>query len=96
MNVYDIGMSGEEIKTAKELLKVWGTYKGEINDVYDQETADAVYRLQMGTGLYPYGVLDLTTQNALYNRLAKSKVLHDEQLDAALSHFDIKRETAQQ
>ena len=96
MNVYDIGMSGEEVKTAKELLKVWGTYKGEINDVYDQETADAVYRFQMGTGLYPYGVLDLTTQNALYNRLAKSKVLHDEQLDAALSHFDIKRETAQQ
>lgn len=94
MNVYDLESRGEEVQTAKELLKIWGTYKGEINDVYDREMADAVYKFQMGTGLYPYGVLDLTTQNSLYTRLAKSKVLHDDQLDAALSHFDIKRETA--
>lgn len=95
MNVYDIGSESvdEEVKTAKELLKVWGSYGGEVNDVYDKEMYDAVYKFQMSTGLYPYGVLDMTTQHELYTRLELSKVLIDEQLDAALRRFGINNKT---
>lgn len=96
MNIYDIGIESkdEEVKTAKRLLKVWGSYNGEINDIYDKDMYDAVYRFQMSTGLYPYGVLDMTTQHELYTRLELSRVLKDEQLDAALSRFNITRKTS--
>lgn len=96
MNIYDIGIESqdEEVKTAKRLLKVWGSYNGEINDIYDKDMYDAVYRFQMSTGLYPYGVLDITTQHELYTRLELSRVLKDEQLDAALSRFNITRKTS--
>lgn len=88
MNVYDVESRGEEVKTAKELLQIWGAYKGEIDDVYDEDMSAAVYRFQAATGLYPYGVLDLTTQRELYTRMEKSKVMQDNQLDAAFDWFD--------
>ena len=67
-------------------------YNGEINGDYDEDTADAVYAFQMRTGLYPYGVFDITTQHELYERMKSSKVEHDDQLNAALEHFGIKSE----
>lgn len=90
--VYRINDSGDEIKTAKEFLTAWGTYSGEINEIYDAELEDAVTDFQSYTGLYPYGVLDLTTQNELYNRMQMSKVVHDDQLDEAFSFFGMTRE----
>ena len=90
--VYGVGDSGDEVKTAKELLKICGLYNGEINGDYDEDTADAVYAFQMRTGLYPYGVFDITTQHELYERMKGSKVEHDDQLNAALEHFGIKSE----
>ncbi len=90
-SVYKMGDKGEEIKTAKELLKVWGAYEGEVNDVFDGELESAVYLFQASTELFPYGVLDLTTQRELYTRIEKSKVVIDNQLDAAFSHFGMKR-----
>lgn len=66
---YDIGMASEEIKRAKEILKSLGFYKGETTGYYDQATFNAVMAFQAAEGLYPYGVLDYTTQNALNNRL---------------------------
>lgn len=87
--VYNIGDSGAEVKTAKELLKICGLYDGEINDEYDAATADAIYNFQSRTGLYPYGTFDLTTQHELYERMKATKVEHDDQLKAALEHFGI-------
>ena len=89
--VYSEGDNGDEIKMTKELLAVWGSYKGEINDVYDNELSNAVYKFQAQTGLYPYGVLDYTTQHELYTRIKMSKVVNDDQLDEALIRFGIKR-----
>lgn len=89
--VYRIGDTGEEIKTAKELLTVWGLYDGEIDDIFDKKMEKAVNDFQSYSGLYPYGVLDLTTQRELYTRLENSKVEHDDQLDAALAYFGMKR-----
>ncbi len=90
--VYQKGDTSDEIANAKALLAAWGTYSGEIDEVYDEALSDAVYDFQAYTGLYPYGVLDLTTQNELYNRMEKSKVVHDDQLDAAFEHFEMTRE----
>lgn len=87
VQVYDIGDCGEEIELTKQLLSVWGSYSGETNDVYDEELFNAVYRFQQQTGLYPYGVLDYTTQHELYNRIKLSKVVNDDQLDAAIEYF---------
>lgn len=88
MNVYDVGSRGDEVKTAKELLRIWGSYDGAIDDVYDEDMSAAVYRFQAATGLYPYGVLDLTTQRELYTRMEKSKVMQDNQLDAAFDWLE--------
>ncbi len=90
--VYKAGDKGSEIKTAKELLKAWGAYDGEIDDVFDEELENAVYLFQTSTELYPYGVLDLTTQRQIYTRLEKSKVINDDQLDAAFAYFGMERE----
>lgn len=87
---YEAGDSGDEVSMAKELLTAWGVYSGEIDDKYDEAMETAVYSFQSMTGLYPYGVLDLTTQRELYNRLERSEVEHDDQLDAAFAHFDMK------
>lgn len=91
LNKYQLGDSGEEIKTAKELLKLWGVYSGEVNEYFDDDLRYAVSTFQSSVGLYSYGVLDYTTQHELYTRLSKSKVEHDDQLDAAFSHFGMTR-----
>ena len=90
IQVYSEGDSGDEIKMTKELLSVWGSYTGEIDSVYDKALSNAVYKFQAQTGLYPYGVLDYTTQHELYTRIKISKVVHDDQLDEALIRFGIK------
>ena len=82
---------GGVIKTAKELLNLWGAFEGEINEEYDEELENAVFLFQSSTNLFPYGVLDLTTQRELYTRLEKSKVISDDQLDAAFSYFGMTR-----
>lgn len=93
VQVYNVGDEGTEVRTAKELLTVWGTFDGEINETYDEALFRAVKDFQSMTGLYPYGVLDLTTQHELYTRMQKSKVVNDDQLDAAFSYFGMTRET---
>lgn len=80
---YDIGMASEEIKKAKLILKEIGFYSGEISGSYDNKTASAVTAFQVAEGLYPYGVLDFTTQLALNNRLKMSNAAEDSQLELA-------------
>lgn len=65
---YNIGMSSDEIKRAGSILKKLGYLKS-FSDYYDKEIFDAVMKFQKDEGLYPYGVLDFTTQKALNNRL---------------------------
>lgn len=88
-NRYKIGDTNAEIKTAKEMLKEWGLFDGEVNEIFDSALEKAVFSFQTATGLYPYGVLDITTQHQLYTRLEKSKVVHDDQLAAAFAEFEM-------
>jgi len=77
---FNIGMVSEQVKKAKSILADLGFYKGEINALYDQEAFDAVMQFQAAEGLYPYGVMDFTTQSALNNRLRLSNAEMDKQL----------------
>jgi len=80
---YDIGMASEEIKKAKVILKELGFYDGGMNGQYDSATKNAVAGFQSAEGLYPYGVLDFTTQQALNNRLRMLGSERDAQLQLA-------------
>lgn len=80
---FNIGMVSEQVTKAKSILTDLGFYKGEVNAVYDQECFDAVMQFQRAEGLYPYGVLDFTTQGALNNRLRLANADTDKQLIAA-------------
>ena len=86
-NVYRIGDKSEEIQNAKEMLKLLGLFHGEINSIYDENLKIAVNIFQQSKGLYPYGVLDLTTQVSLYDTLAAAKTEVDDQLQAAIDAF---------
>lgn len=84
---YKTGDKGEEIKNAKKILETLGIYIGEINDIYDENLKSAVKVYQQAKGLYPYGVLDLTTQMRLYDTIKTTEIEVDDQLQAAIDAF---------
>ena len=49
----------------------------------DEQSFKAIYQFQKDSGLYPYGVLDFTTQQALNNKLEQLISQHDKQLAKA-------------
>lgn len=85
--VYTIGDTHDDIRTAKEILQFYGLYQGEINDVFDKDLSYAVYAFQTQSKLYPYGVLDITTQIHIHNYLDIVEIEQDDQLKAAFEHF---------
>jgi len=84
---YKTGDKGEEVKNAKKMLETLGVYIGEVNDVYDENLKSAVNLFQQAKGLYPYGVLDLTTQYSLYDTIKNTEIEVDDQLQAAIDTF---------
>ena len=77
---YDVGMSSEEVKKAKRILDELGYDAGEITGYYDESAFAAVKAFQADEGLYPYGILDYTTQYALNNRMRLFEAESDAQL----------------
>ena len=84
---YMLGDTGTEVENAKKMLEYMGFFIGEINDVYDENLKIAVSTYQQYKGLYPYGVLDITTQHNLYETMKKVEVEVDDQLQAAINAF---------
>lgn len=82
--VLKVGDTGDDVYAVKERLSKLG-YIMEVNDVYDQKTADIVQSFQASTGLFPYGVADITTQVKLNDVLRESEVLADKQLERAVN-----------
>ena len=66
---YNIGMISEQISKASKILTELGYDTGGITGIYTEKVFNAVMQFQEDEGLYPYGVLDFTTQYALNNRL---------------------------
>lgn len=84
---YRIGDKGAEVKLAKEMLKLLGLFVGEVNEIYDENLKIAVHSYQKADGLFPYGVLDITTQMNLYDTLKTTQIENDDQLQAAIDIF---------
>ena len=84
---YKLGDKGEEVENAKKMLSALGIFVGTINDVYDENLKIAVNVFQTAKGLFPYGVLDITTQMNLYDTVKTSKTEVDDQLQAAIDSF---------
>jgi len=82
--VYKVGDKGEEVLNAKKMLDTLGLYVGEVSDVYDENLKIAVNNFQQAKGLFPYGVLDITTQMNLYDTLKTTKIEVDDQLQRAV------------
>jgi hypothetical protein len=55
----------ENVRTVQSRLKAGGFYSGDINGVYNSDTAAAVTRYQIRNGLQITGKLDSQTRNAL-------------------------------
>ncbi len=84
---YKLGDNGKEVELAKKMLKTMGIFIGEINEVYDENLKIAVATYQKLDGLFSYGVLDITTQLNMYDKLKTSKYESDDQLQRAIEMF---------
>ncbi len=90
---YTVGDSGDGVLAIEQRLDGLGYQAGELDGVFDEELELAVYSFQSDAGLYPYGVMDITTQTYLKNVCAEMKVLHDLQIEAAWDYFKDKAGT---
>lgn len=82
-----VGDTGTGVLATKQRLAVMGYYFGEINDYFDEELKIAVYNFQKNVGLYPYGVMDFSTQATLENHFYVLDVVVDDQLYAAYEYL---------
>ncbi len=84
---YHMGDEGAEVELAKSMLKKMGIFIGEVNEIYDENLKIAVNTYQKIKGLFPYGVLDITTQLNMYDTLKTSTIEVDDQLQRAIDLF---------
>jgi len=87
-----LGESGEGVKAAKERLLLLGYQITSIDDIFNEELYNAVLKFQADANLYPYGVLDITTQVQMENRFAELDETVDMQLIKAYQLFGGKEE----
>ncbi len=82
-----IGDVSNNVRAAKERLKVMGYYSGSINDTFEPEFHNVIYKFQEENGLGAYGVLDIATQVKMENIFYKIEVEYDDQLVYAYEYF---------
>lgn len=85
---WKVGETGDGVKAAKERLQKMGYYSGSADNFFDEELEQAVYNFQKDAELFPYGVLDISTQVAVENKFyATQKDVADLQIKAAYAYF---------
>lgn len=89
---WKVGDSGKGVLAAKQRLYILGYYGGEINETFDAGLESAVYKFQEKSGLFPYGVLDISTQATIENQFYVIEETTDDQLITAYEYFGGKRE----
>lgn len=82
-----IGDVSQNVRAAKERLKIMGYYSGSINDTFEPEFHNVIYKFQQDSGLGAYGVLDIATQVKMENLFYKIEVEVDDQLMYAYKYF---------
>ncbi len=81
---YTIGASHSDVLAIEERLYALGYFVGEIDGVYDNLTYQATKNFQASKNLFPYGVMDYTTQAALQDVIEELEVEIDTQLEKAI------------
>ncbi len=84
---YRVGDSGDGVKAIEQRLSGLGYQVGEIDGFFDEALELATYTFQADMDLFPYGVMDITTQTHLDNAANEAEVLNDLQLEAAFDYF---------
>lgn len=84
---WKVGEQDNTIQGAKERLRRLRYYSGEINMDFDTALEEAVTRFQGDMGLFPYGVLDISTQTRLENEFSQTEEMIDRQFEAAYTSF---------
>ncbi|MDK2800851.1 MAG: carboxyl-terminal processing protease [Clostridiales bacterium] len=75
---------GKDVFAAEQRLALLGYDVGEPDEVFDEKTFKAVKDFQAEQNLYPYGVLDFSTQAALNVAVSQLEVVVDKQLEKAV------------
>lgn len=81
--VLKIGDKTEQVKVVKQYLEALGFTFRENDELYDDEMFEAVKLFQSATGLYPYGVCDITTQTKILEMAGEATEIIDKQLEKA-------------
>jgi carboxyl-terminal processing protease len=58
-----------DVENAEKILKMCGYFNGLPDSKFDKDTLEAVKRFQKDSKLFPYGILDFTTQQAFNDKL---------------------------
>lgn len=82
-----VGTSSPNVKAAKERLRLLGYYAGAVDEYFDISLEKAVNEFQEENELFPYGVLDISTQVKMENLFYKLDEVVDNQLIYAYEHF---------
>lgn len=82
--VMRIGDTGADVLALEQRLNVMGYAVGVPDTVYDEDTFYAVKKYQESAGLYPYGVLDITTQLSIHSYLQDKEIALDKAFEKAV------------
>jgi len=74
----------EDVKRLEKILHFLGYDIKTIDDKYEKETHDAIYKFQEENGLYPYGVADFTTIAKINEAVTEKIKEKDIQLEKAI------------
>lgn len=81
---YKKGDTASEIEGIEKMLNSLGYLSKTPDSVYDEYTENAVSLFQKNSGLFSYGVCDITTQSYLVNKYIETDFIRDNQLDYAV------------
>ncbi len=82
-----LGDSGDDVKAIKQRLKMLGLSVNEQSDDFDDEMFYATKKFQETQGLYPYGVMDMTTQVTLEGLFMPATVSDNKVFNTAVEIF---------
>jgi len=81
---YTIGDEASDVLAIEERLSALGYNVGEVDGVYDKLTYQATMNFQSVIGLFPYGVMDYTTQAGLNDAIEDLEIEIDTQKEEAI------------
>lgn len=85
--VLKLGDEGEDVLAIEERLSIFGLSVGVPDEVFDYQTYLAVISFQKATELYPYGVMDFTTQAKIDSMLMGQEIRGNDSFKKAVEIF---------